>query len=110
MLYQDVLEIFEYIHRTRLFDEKWIVIQQWTSCDVAWLTGYSRTKFVVNVQKTGTVVLVLAQVSHALGRDWTKMCRRLTLSAVGRAILQKSSGTVRFPAAIPSQEGRRPIE
>lgn len=68
MLYEDVLEIFEYIHRTRLFDEKWTVTQQWTSCDVAWLTGYSRTKFVVNVQKTGTVTLVLAQVSYDLVR------------------------------------------
>lgn len=64
MLYEDVLETFEYFHRTRLFDEKWTVIQQWTSCDVAWLMGYSRTKFVVDVKKKGTVVLVLAQVSH----------------------------------------------
>lgn len=64
MLYEDVLETFECFYRTRLFDEKWTVIQQWTSCDVAWLTGYSRTKFVVDVKKHGTVVLVLAQVSH----------------------------------------------
>ncbi|KAJ4387788.1 hypothetical protein N0V93_008390 [Gnomoniopsis smithogilvyi] len=64
MLYEDVLETFKYIHRTRLFDEKWTIIQQWASCEVAWLTGYSRTKFVVDVKKAGTVVLVLAQLDN----------------------------------------------
>jgi hypothetical protein len=34
MSYQDVLETFQYIHRTRLFDEKWTVVQQWTSVNV----------------------------------------------------------------------------
>lgn len=64
MLYEDVLETFKFLHRTRLFDEKWTVIQQWTSCEVAWLTGYSRTKFVVDVKEAGTIVIVLAQVSQ----------------------------------------------
>ena len=34
MSYQDVLATFQYIHRTRLFDEKWTVVQQWTSVNV----------------------------------------------------------------------------
>lgn len=74
MLYEDVLETFKYMYRTRHFDEKWTIIQQWTSCEVAWLTGYSRTKFVVDVKQAGTIVLVLAQVSqpclYQQSRSW----------------------------------------
>lgn len=62
MLFDDMLETFKYLHRTRVFDEKWNVIQQWNSCDVSWFTGYLRTKFVVDVKKAGTAVIVLAQV------------------------------------------------
>lgn len=36
--------------------------QQWTSCEVSWITGYSLTKFVIDVKKQGKVVIVLAQV------------------------------------------------
>ncbi|ORY70141.1 uncharacterized protein BCR38DRAFT_455002 [Pseudomassariella vexata] len=31
MSYKDMLDTFVFIHRTRLFDDKWSVIQQWTS-------------------------------------------------------------------------------
>lgn len=62
MSYDDMLETFIYLHRTRIFDQNWNVIQQWNSCDVSWFTGYLRTKFVVDVKTAGTVVLVLAQV------------------------------------------------
>lgn len=68
MLYDDMLETFKYLHRTRLFDGNWNVIQQWNSCDVSWFTGYLRTKFVVDVKKAGTVVFVLAQVLLAPGK------------------------------------------
>lgn len=36
--------------------------QQWTSCDVSWITGYSLTKFVIDVKNPGMVVIVLSQV------------------------------------------------
>lgn len=69
MEYGDMLQTFAYIYRTRLFDERWTVIQQWTSCSVSWITGYLRTKFIVDVKKAGMFVIVMAQVSpkaHAL--------------------------------------------
>lgn len=62
MPYDDMLETFKYLHRTRVFGQNWHVIQQWNSCDVSWFTGYLRTKFVVDVKTAGTVVIVLAQV------------------------------------------------
>ena len=62
MSYQDMLETFLYLHRTRLFDEKWTVVQQWTSVNVAWVSGYLNTKFVVEVKKGAMVVIVLTQV------------------------------------------------
>lgn len=57
-----MLETFKYLHRTRLFDDKWTVVQQWNSCDISWFTGFLRTKFVFEVKKAGVLVLVLAQV------------------------------------------------
>ncbi|WQF82321.1 Putative cysteine peptidase, cysteine active, peptidase C2, calpain, catalytic [Colletotrichum destructivum] len=62
MSYEDMLSTFMYIHRTRLFDEKWTVVQQWTSANVSWVTGYLQTKFIVEVKKSGMVVIVLTQL------------------------------------------------
>ncbi|KAK8139130.1 hypothetical protein PG984_002510 [Apiospora sp. TS-2023a] len=62
MRYEDMLETFMFIHRTRLFDEKWTVVQQWTSANVSWITGYLQTKFEITVAKDGVVVIVLTQL------------------------------------------------
>ena len=62
MSFQDMLETFLFLHRTRLFDEKWTVVQQWSSVNVAWVSGYLNTKFVVEVKKGGMVVIALTQV------------------------------------------------
>ncbi len=64
MSFDDLLSTFSFIHRTRLFDEKWTIIQQWTSTNVAWVTGYLQSKFVIEVKKAGLAVIVLSQVSH----------------------------------------------
>ncbi|KAK2002595.1 calpain family cysteine protease [Colletotrichum falcatum] len=62
MSYEDMLSTFMYIHRTRLFDEKWTVVQQWTSANISWVTGYLQAKFVIEVKKSGMVVIVLTQL------------------------------------------------
>ncbi|KAK0706970.1 hypothetical protein B0T26DRAFT_481557 [Lasiosphaeria miniovina] len=64
MSYKDVLETFMFLHRTRLFDEKWTVVQQWTSVNVGWVSGYLNTKFIIEVKKSGTVVVVLTQLDE----------------------------------------------
>jgi hypothetical protein len=69
MSYEDMLETFLFLHRTRLFDEKWTVIQQWTSVNISWVTGYLQTKFLIEVTKSGTVVIVLTQVSQFHGLE-----------------------------------------
>ncbi|KAM7204840.1 putative calpain family cysteine protease [Rhypophila sp. PSN 637] len=61
MTYQDMLRVCDHIYRTRLFDEKWTVVQQWTSIRVGWIAGYHNTKFVLEVKKAGMVVVVLTQ-------------------------------------------------
>ena len=65
MSYEDVLNNFKWIHRTRLFDETWTVAQQWTSENVAWVPGYLRSKFVVEVRKAGLHVIVLSKVCYS---------------------------------------------
>ncbi|KAM0430598.1 hypothetical protein ACHAPT_005950 [Fusarium lateritium] len=62
MSFNDMLDNFDWIHRTRLFDERWTVAQQWTSVSVPWLTGYLKKKFIVEVKEEGTVVIVLSQL------------------------------------------------
>ncbi|KAF6833625.1 calpain family cysteine protease [Colletotrichum musicola] len=70
MSYEDMLSTFMYIHRTRLFDEKWTVVQQWSSANISWVTGYLQTKFVVEVKKSGKVVIVLTQLDDRYFRGF----------------------------------------
>jgi hypothetical protein len=50
MSYQDMLDKFKFLHRTRLFDEKWTVVSQWTNVDISWVTGYLQSKFLIEVR------------------------------------------------------------
>lgn len=62
MAFDDVLSNFKWIHRTRLFDERWTVAQQWTSEHISWVAGYLKIKFVVEVKRAGLAVIVLSKV------------------------------------------------
>ncbi|PVH99308.1 cysteine proteinase [Periconia macrospinosa] len=64
MSYEQVLNHFPNLHRTRLFNENWYMVQHWTSVDVAWVTGYLNTKFVVEIKKAGPTVFVLSQLDE----------------------------------------------
>ncbi|KAI5458137.1 hypothetical protein BGZ63DRAFT_407440 [Mariannaea sp. PMI_226] len=69
MAYEDVLSNFKWIYRTRLFDKRWSVAQQWTSIKVSWLSGYLRKKFIVEIKEEGMVVIVLSQLDSRYFRD-----------------------------------------
>ncbi|KAH8706011.1 hypothetical protein BGW36DRAFT_284468 [Talaromyces proteolyticus] len=62
MAYEDFLSTFMFVHRTRIFDDRWTVVQQWTRINVPWVPGYLRTKFEIKVTKPGPVVFVLSQL------------------------------------------------
>lgn len=62
MSYNDMLDNFVWIHRTRVFDKRWTVAQQWTSVNVPWLSGYLKKKFIIEVKEEGIVVITLSQV------------------------------------------------
>ncbi len=48
MTYEDMLSTFPYIHRTRIFDNSWTVVQQWTNLTAAWMSSFANSKkFVV---------------------------------------------------------------
>jgi hypothetical protein len=56
------LRYFDSIQRTRLFDEKWTLTQQWTSVNVpAGAVTYLDTSFQISLSHPGPVVIVLAQ-------------------------------------------------
>jgi Calpain family cysteine protease len=65
MSFSDLCRKFAVLHRTRLFGDEWTVVQQWASANISWVSGYLTTKFVIEVKKSGTVVIVLAQVCFA---------------------------------------------
>ncbi|KAM5358030.1 hypothetical protein ACJZ2D_015669 [Fusarium nematophilum] len=69
MCYNDMLDNFKWVYRTRLFDERWTVAQQWTSVSVSWLTGYLKKKFVIEVKEEGMVVIVLSQLDDRYFTD-----------------------------------------
>ncbi|TLS23621.1 uncharacterized protein PpBr36_06398 [Pyricularia pennisetigena] len=60
--YHDMLEKFEDISRTRLFDKSWSVVQQWATMNISWVTGYSQCKFSLEIKQGGLVVITLAQL------------------------------------------------
>ncbi|KAI0620440.1 calpain family cysteine protease [Pyrenophora tritici-repentis] len=64
MTYEEMLERFDLLDRTRLFDDTWTVVQHWTSVSVAWVTGYMDTKFSVEIKKSGPTVFVLCQLDE----------------------------------------------
>ncbi|KLU81664.1 calpain-9 [Magnaporthiopsis poae ATCC 64411] len=64
MSFRDMLDKFKYMHRTRLFDEKWTVVQQWTNVDISWVTGYLQSKFLLEIKKGGLVVISLSQLDE----------------------------------------------
>lgn len=69
MSYDDVLVHFKWLYRTRLFDQRWTVVQQWTSIRVSWLTGYLKKRFIIEVKEEGMVVIVLSQLDDRYFRD-----------------------------------------
>lgn len=62
MSYDDLRSKFDMLDRTRLFDHEWTVVQQWTSVNVSWVSGYLNTKFLIEIKKAGPTVFVLSQL------------------------------------------------
>lgn len=62
MEYSDMLDRFDDIDRTRLFDDTWNVTQAWTNMKVPWTADYLDTKFEFKLPKKGSVVVVLSQI------------------------------------------------
>src|SRR3954452_13850457 len=96
--YEDLLRKYQHFDRTRLFGPEWIITQQWTTLNVPWSADYHSTKFMMDVTKSGPVVIVLSQVSfrRALARLYL-----LTIIA-GHTLLQGSRWRVQLRAQVPS--------
>ena len=60
--YEDLIKNFQDFDRTRLFDDRWKVTQQWTGISVPWTLEYLDTKFKLEVAKPGPTVIVLSQL------------------------------------------------
>lgn len=60
--YEDWLKKFHFLDRTRLFNTKWKITQQWTSLQVPWSADYHRTKFTFELTEASRIVVVLSQV------------------------------------------------
>ncbi|KAJ5081637.1 Alpha/beta hydrolase fold-3 [Penicillium alfredii] len=60
--YRDLLRKYQHFDRTRLFGPEWTITQQWTTLNVPWSADYHSTKFMMNVTKSGPVVIVLSQL------------------------------------------------
>ncbi|KAL9585523.1 MAG: hypothetical protein Q9212_001476 [Teloschistes hypoglaucus] len=56
--YNDLLQKFNHIDRTRLFGPDWASSQRWTSVDVPWSVQYLSTKFRISIPKACSVVVL----------------------------------------------------
>ena len=92
MSYEEMLKRFDLLDRTLLFDDKWTVVQHWTSVSVAWVTGYLNTKFSVEIKKAGPTVFVLCQVKisrppvftlAANDTSWMSATSRVSKASIG---------------------------
>lgn len=63
--YKDLLRKYQHFDRTRLFGLEWTITQQWTTLNVPWSADYHSTKFMMDVTRSGPVVIVLSQVRFA---------------------------------------------
>ncbi|KAI9707902.1 MAG: hypothetical protein M1820_004508 [Bogoriella megaspora] len=64
MAYEDLLKYFHDFDRTRMFDDRWMVSQQWSSISVPWTLEYLDTKFKLEVTESGRSVIVLSQLDE----------------------------------------------
>ena len=62
MSYDDMLEKFTRICRTRLFDDTWTITQRWTSINVTFTEEINQTEFMVTITKDSPVVVVLSRL------------------------------------------------
>ena len=64
MSYNDMLDKFARIWRTRLFDDSWTLTQRWTSIYVSFSEEINQTEFRVTITKDSPVVVVLSRLDH----------------------------------------------
>jgi hypothetical protein len=104
MSFKDMCHKFDVIYRTRLFDESWMIVQQWTSIHVPWIDGFSTTKFTFEIKKEGPVVVVLRQVSLTL-YSATELSLLMRL-IVGRPVLLGIARLVLVQSPVPTSRTR----
>ena len=64
MSYDDMLDKFARIARTRLFDDSWTITQRWTSINVPFTEEVNQTEFRVTIEKDSPVVIVLSRLDY----------------------------------------------
>ncbi|KAH7201169.1 hypothetical protein DER44DRAFT_727641 [Fusarium oxysporum] len=62
MTYDDAMENFDYLYRTRLPHHGWTMAQKWMSTLVPWLPGFLKKKFIIDLKDKSTVIIVLSQL------------------------------------------------
>uniref|UniRef100_A0A0D2YDT5 Calpain catalytic domain-containing protein n=1 Tax=Fusarium oxysporum (strain Fo5176) TaxID=660025 RepID=A0A0D2YDT5_FUSOF len=62
MTYEDVIENFDYIYRTRLLHDGWTMAQKWISTLVPWLPGFLKRKFIIDLKDKSTIIIILSQM------------------------------------------------
>lgn len=64
MSYDDMLDKFEIIMRTRLFDDSWTITQRWTTIHVPFTAEINQTEFKVTIEKESPIFIVLSRLDE----------------------------------------------
>jgi len=63
MSYNDFLQTYKHLNRTRIFDDSWYTAQKWATMQVPFNTlDYQQIKFLINVPEDTETVIVLSQL------------------------------------------------
>lgn len=60
--FEDLLQKYDVIYRTRLFTEEWKVSQQWTTLAIPWAGQYQDSTFKIEILESAPAVICLSQL------------------------------------------------
>ncbi|EHK19859.1 uncharacterized protein TRIVIDRAFT_123651, partial [Trichoderma virens Gv29-8] len=69
MSFDDVLDNFKWLYKTRLFDDHWNLTQKWIQTSVPWVPTLLPTIFLVDITEPALVVFALSQVDSRYFTD-----------------------------------------
>ena len=102
MSFEDMLQNFQTIERTRLYDtSEWTLRQSWTTVDVPWIDSYNGSFFTITLRRASEIAIVLAQLDDRYFRG----LEGRYIYRLGFTVRQQGPDVDRFVTCATSPDG-----